>query len=86
MLRRKKDNAELIENDLKDERNNLKLELNALKERLSVEFNVDIHELQEGSGVEGESENDIRDKTEKLKRQLDDFGAISRWLLKLITK
>ncbi len=33
--RRKKDNAELIENELKDEKNNLKLELNALKERLS---------------------------------------------------
>ena len=35
-LRRKKDNAEIIENELKDERNNLKIELNALKERLSV--------------------------------------------------
>ena len=76
-LRRKKDNAEIIENELKDERNNLKIELNALKERLSVEFNIDIHELPEAEINEGESEGDIREKAEKLKRQLDDFGAIN---------
>jgi len=76
-LRRKKDNAEIIENELKDERNSLKLELNALKERLSVEFNVDIQELPEAEISEGENEQDIRDKTEKLKKQLDDFGAIN---------
>jgi chromosome segregation protein len=76
-LRRKKDNAEIIENELKDERNNLKLELNALKERLSVEFNVDIHDLPENEAAEVENEQEIRDKTEKLKRQLDDFGAIN---------
>lgn len=76
-LRRKKDNAEIIENEIKDERNNLKLELNALKERLSVEFNVDIHDLPETEIVVGENEQEIRDKTEKLKKQLDDFGAIN---------
>ncbi|RYG35824.1 MAG: chromosome segregation protein SMC, partial [Chitinophagaceae bacterium] len=76
-LRRKKDNAEVIENELKDERNNLKIELNAMKERLSVEFNVDIQDLLAGEIPEGEDETELRDKTEKLKRQLDDFGAIN---------
>lgn len=76
-LRRKKDNAETIENELKDQRNNLKIELNALKERLSVEFNVDIHELPEAEINEGEGEDEIREKAEKLKKQLDDFGAIN---------
>ncbi|WP_259066957.1 chromosome segregation protein SMC [Mucilaginibacter sp. X4EP1] len=76
-LRRKKDNAETIENALKDERTSLKLELNALKERLSVEFNIDIQDLPETEMAEGESEHEIRDKTEKLKKQLDDFGAIN---------
>jgi chromosome segregation protein len=76
-LRRKKDNAEIIENELKDERNNLKLELSALKERLSVEFNVDINELPEAEPDEAESEEQIREKTDKFKRQMDDFGAIN---------
>jgi len=75
-LRRKKDQAEVIENELKDERNNLRIELNALKERLSVEFNVDIHDLPENETAT-ENEHDLREKTDKLKNQLDDFGAIN---------
>ena len=76
-LRRKKDQAEFIENELKDQRNNLRLELNALKERLSVEFNLDIEELLETPSPDGETEAGLREKTEKLKRQLDEFGAIN---------
>jgi chromosome segregation protein len=76
-LRQKKDQAETIENALKDERNNLKLELNALKERLSVEFNVDINDLLDAGVDENENEAEIRERTEKLKKQLDDFGAIN---------
>ncbi|GAC1311086.1 MAG: chromosome segregation protein SMC [Mucilaginibacter sp.] len=76
-LRRKKDNAEILENELKDQRNNLKLDLNALKERLSVEFNVDIQYLPDSEVSAGEDEHDVREKTEKLKKQLDDFGAIN---------
>ncbi|GAA3957619.1 chromosome segregation protein SMC [Mucilaginibacter dorajii] len=75
-LRRKKDNHEVIENELRDERNNLKLELNALKERLSVEFNIDIEDLPE-TEPPAESEQELREKAEKLKKQLDDFGAIN---------
>ncbi|WP_295768480.1 chromosome segregation protein SMC [uncultured Mucilaginibacter sp.] len=76
-LRRQKDQADLIENELKDKRTNLKLELNALKERLSVEFNLDINDLLETEVPAEENEEDLRDKTEKLKRQLDEFGAIN---------
>lgn len=76
-LRKKKDNAELIENELKDERNSLKLELNALKERLSVEFNIDIQDLPEAEIGSGENEHDIREKAERLKKRLDEFGAIN---------
>jgi chromosome segregation protein len=76
-LRRKKDQAETIENELKDQKNNLKLDLNALKERLSVEFNIDINELLDAEPPENENEADLREKTEKLKRQLDDFGPIN---------
>lgn len=76
-LRQKKDQTEAIENALKDERNNLKIELNALKERLSVEFNVDINDLLDAEVSPTENEDEILDKTEKMKRQLDDFGAIN---------
>ncbi|MGZ3929492.1 MAG: chromosome segregation protein SMC, partial [Mucilaginibacter sp.] len=77
VLRRKKDQAEAVENDLKDQKNSLKLELNALKERLSVEFNIDISELLDTEPPVNENEADLRERTEKLKRQLDDFGPIN---------
>jgi chromosome segregation protein len=54
--------------------------LNALKERMSVEFSVDIADLldKEYQPTEPiESESDMKNKTEKLKRQLDEFGAIN---------
>jgi chromosome segregation protein len=76
-LRRKKDQAEVIENELKDQRNNLRIELNALKERLSVEFNIDISELPENETAGDENEDALRERTDKLKNQLDDFGAIN---------
>jgi chromosome segregation protein len=76
-LRRKKEQAEVIENELKDEKNNLKLELNALKERLSVEFSIDIQDLLDVEPPANENEADLRDKTDKMKRQLDDFGPIN---------
>ncbi len=76
-LRRKKDQAEVIENELKDQKNTLKLDLNALKERLSVEFAVDIQDMLDVSPPENENETDLREKTEKLKRQLDEFGPIN---------
>jgi chromosome segregation protein len=76
-LRRRKEQADLIENEFKDQRNQLKLELNALKERLSVEFNIDIEELLQTEIPADESEPELREKTVKIKKQLDDFGAIN---------
>ena len=76
-LRRKKEQFESLENELKDEKNSLKLELNALKERLSVEFNIDIQDLLETPPPADENENELREKTEKIKKQLDDFGPIN---------
>lgn len=76
-LRRNKDQAEFLESELKDQRNNLKLELNALKERLSVEFSLDLEELLDTAPPADETEDGLREKTERLKRQLDEFGAIN---------
>ncbi len=75
--RKKKEQADFLANELKDQKTNLKLELNGLKERLSVEFSIDITDLLENDVPEGENEDALKEKTEKLKRQLDDFGGIN---------
>jgi len=44
---------------------------------LSVEFNVDIQEILDTDTAVNESEEELREKTGKLKKQMDDFGAIN---------
>jgi len=79
LLRRNKEQAEIVSAELKDHKTAIKLELNALKERLSVEFDVDIYILLDEESYEqnNDNEQDIRLKTERIKRQMDEFGAIN---------
>lgn len=80
-FRRQKEQVDVLFDELRDKKTNLKLDLNALKERLSVEFSIDINELiPEGEAMAQQPEEDegtLREKTEKLRRQLEDFGSIN---------
>lgn len=76
--RNRKDNADVIHNELKDKKTSLRLDLNALKERLSVEFSIDINDLlTDDAALPEEDEDTLRQRTEKLRSQLDDFGPIN---------
>jgi len=79
LLRKNKEQAEQISNEFKDQKTTIKLELNALKERLSVEFSVDISTLLDEEYFEQQigDEQDVLEKTDRIKRQLDEFGAIN---------
>ena len=79
-LRRKKDLADVLTNELKDKKSNLKIDLNALKERLAVEFSVDINLLldeETGGSDLRENEVELKEKTDRIKKQLDEFGAVN---------
>lgn len=78
-IRKNREEADFLLAEIKDKKNALKIDLNALKERLSVEFNIDINDLIESETAAEvvESEFDLRQKVEKMKRQLDEFGAIN---------
>jgi chromosome segregation protein len=76
-LRKTKEHSDLIANEIKDKKTNLKLELNALKERLAIEFSIDINDLLDTEIPANETEENLREKTERLKQQLDDFGGIN---------
>ena len=76
-VRVRKEQAEQIFNQLRDKKTELRMELTSLKERLSVEFSVDIDELQDVSIPEDENEDQLRVKTEKLRNQIDNYGPIN---------
>lgn len=79
VIRKNREETDFLLTEIKDKKNTLKIDLNSLKERLAVEFNIDINDLLETEiAVETlESEFEIRQKVEKMKRQLDEFGAIN---------
>ena len=74
-----KEEAEVLQklNDLKDQTTELKIELNTLKERLSVEFKTDINNLLDSSPSEDISKNELEDKVEKIRKRVEGFGEIN---------
>ncbi|MFD2288360.1 chromosome segregation protein SMC [Pedobacter petrophilus] len=78
-IRKNREETDFLLTEIKDKKNTLKIDLNSLKERLAVEFNIDINDLLETETdiAALESEFEIRQKVEKMKRQLDEFGAIN---------
>ena len=77
VIRNNKEQADQVFESIRERKTEVKMELTSLKERLSVEFGVDIDELQEIEIPEGESEDQLRIKTEKLRNQIDNYGPIN---------
>lgn len=76
-----KENIDALLMELQNKANELKLEMNSVKERLSVEFNVNISELQNddetGQEVAQLSEAELEEKVSKFKDILDKVGPIN---------
>ncbi len=79
--RKKKENADIIGNSLQEKTTELKIQLSSLKERLSVEFEVNVEELEkEQPEREAISESDLdelKQKLEKIKNQIHNYGPIN---------
>lgn len=84
-LRKQKEQADSIIQSIHDEVNEVKLKLNSLKERINIEFNVTLDELETPEFVdEATQENqevvnydELRQKNEKIKIQIEQFGPIN---------
>lgn len=77
-LRRTKDQNDFLLSELKDKKTSLQIDLNALKERLSVEFNIDINELLAGDMPDiPMNQDELNASCDRLKKQLDSYGTIN---------
>lgn len=77
-LRKSKDQLDFLITEIKDQKTTLQIDLNSLKERLAVEFNIDLKELLEGEMPEiSQSVEELGALCTRLKKQLDDFGTIN---------
>jgi chromosome segregation protein len=82
-IRRQREEADATLLDLQSRLNDSRLGMSSIKERLSVEFNVNIDELlaseesQEGEPTELPTESELRERVEKIKNSLDRIGPIN---------
>lgn len=77
-LRKAKDQYDFLITEIKDRKTALQMDLNSMKERLAVEFNIDIKELLAEEMPEiTESQEDLQASCIRLKKQLDEYGSIN---------
>ncbi|MFN8283571.1 MAG: chromosome segregation protein SMC [Chitinophagales bacterium] len=55
----------------------LKLKLNVLKERLSIEFHIDADEFTASLSLPETPKDDLQDRMEKVKRRIENFGEVN---------
>lgn len=73
----KKQNIDTLLRDLKDKSTDLKLEFSSMKERLSIEFEVDINKIINEPISDAYSQDELEQKVEKLKHKIANFGEIN---------
>ncbi|HRH56437.1 MAG TPA: chromosome segregation protein SMC [Chitinophagales bacterium] len=55
----------------------LKLKLNVLKERLSIEFHIDVEEFSSSLELPETPREDLSERLEKVKRRIENFGEVN---------
>jgi chromosome segregation protein len=75
--RRKRDQVNEVAEILKDQKNNLKLELNSLKDRLLIEFNIQIEDLFEADLPNDTTEEDLQIKVDRLRNSIEGLGNVN---------
>ncbi len=78
-IQRERENIDSLLMELQNKLNDTKLELSSVKERLSVEFNLDIEDiLKENIEVDNKvDEHKLREKVEKLRDRMENMGPIN---------
>lgn len=91
-VQHKRQNLDTLLMELQNALNESKLQLNSVKERLSVEFNVDLDEVtSQASPEESEAllqadEDKIREDVNKIRQRLDNMGPINPMAMEAYTE
>ena len=72
-----KEQTDHLINEIKDKLNELKLHLAGMKERLSVEFKVDLDAILDEERTSETSLEDLQEKSDRMKKRLENMGEIN---------
>lgn len=73
-------------NEMKDRLNELKLQLAGMKERLSVEFKVDLDQILDEARKTNSSLEDLQISTERMKKRLENMGEVNPTAIEAFTE
>jgi chromosome segregation protein len=88
-LRLKQKNKEQIDhllNEIKDKLNELKLQLAGMKERLSVEFKVDLDAILDEERKTDTAIEELQEKNDRMKKRLENMGEINPTAIEAYTE
>lgn len=81
-----KENIDHLLNELKDKLNELKLQLAGMKERLSVEFRVELDEILDQARTTSTSLEELQATSERMKKRLENMGEINPTAIEAFTE
>jgi chromosome segregation protein len=76
-LIKQKENAEHILGEIKDRLNDLKLQLAGMKERLSVEFRINLDDIIDEARTGELSAEELQEKADRMKKRLENLGEVN---------
>lgn len=84
--RREKEHAETLLNSIKDQLNDMKLKLAGMKERLSVEFKVNLDEILDQARANELTVDELTAEAERMKKRLENMGEINPTAIEAFTE
>jgi chromosome segregation protein len=89
VLRQKQKSKETIDtllNEIKDKLTNLKLQLAGMKERMLLEFKVDLDEILDEERTGDMALEDLQEKNDRLKKRLENIGEVNPTAIEAYTE
>lgn len=81
-----KDQADVLLNESKDKLNELKLHLAGMKERLSVEFKVNLDDILDEERTTNLSQQELQERSDRMKKRLENMGEINPTAIEAFTE
>jgi chromosome segregation protein len=84
--RREKEHAETLLNSIKDKLNDMKLQLAGMKERLSVEFRVNLDEILDEARKGEQTAEELTAEADRMKKRLENMGEVNPTAIEAYTE
>lgn len=84
--RREKEHAELLLNTIKDKLNDMKLKLAGMKERLSVEFRVNLDDILDEARTGTATVEELTAEADRMKKRLENIGEVNPTAIEAFTE